>query len=95
MGHQILENLQVLARQPDNPVHIFQISRSGQVTGLHDECDRRIQPPTAKSNQIQNRVPHLRQLIKNAVLDNDGHHKEMDVTPLELGTDPFPAGDLF
>ena len=95
MGRQIPENLQILARQLGNPVHLFQVSGSSQASDLHDECDRRVQPPAAKSNQIQNRVPHRRQSFKNAVPGNDGHHKKMDGPPPGLGADPFPTGDLF
>lgn len=39
------------------PVHLFQVSRSGQAADLHDEYDRRVQPPAAESDQIQNRDP--------------------------------------
>ena len=51
-------------------------TRSGQAVDLHDERDRRVQPPTAESNQIQNRVSNRRQPIKDAVSGNDGHHEK-------------------
>lgn len=78
-----------------NPVHVFQVSGSGQTSDLHDQCHWGVQPPAEKGNEIQDGISVRWESVENAVSGNHGHNKEVDRPPTGLGPDQFATWDLF
>ena len=91
----IPQNRQILARQLGQSIHLFQVSGSGQTPDLHDEYDRRLQPPATEGDKVKDSISFGLQSAKNAVSGDDGYHEEMDRPPPGLGSDSFTARDLF
>lgn len=53
---------------------MFQISGGGETVNPHHKRHRRLQPPAAESDQIEDRVPNRRQPPEDAVPGDHGHH---------------------
>ena len=73
----------------------LQVSRGSKTPDLHHKYHGRIQPSAPESDQKQDRFSIGWQSFKNTVSGNYGHHKKMDRSQAGLGTDSFPAGNLF
>lgn len=76
------------------PQHLFQTFLRDTMADLHHQHYLRIQPPAAKGNPGQIRIPNGGQSAEDAVSGHDGYCQKGNRTPAGLEYDPCADGYL-